>query len=336
MGLRAVDQVVEDVARNSKAPPERRRCRDGDRAYARYRAALRCGRLGKNACGIAETELQKFAFGRSRRTALRIRGEVGKDVMQAVILCGGRGTRLHEETSLKPKPMVPIGNHPILWHLMRRYRAYGIRKFVLCLGYKGEVIRDYFLNFRHYNADLEVDLASGAVTLLADHDVDWQVRLVDTGLAALTGARIRRVTPHIDSPRFFATYGDGLADIDLDQLLQFHERQGKLVTVTAVRPPSRFGELLVEGALVRRFSEKPQTGAGWINGGFFVIEQAALASFPDREELSLEADVLEDMAARGQLAVYKHEGFWQCMDTYREMQLLNEIWASGNVPWAKL
>jgi glucose-1-phosphate cytidylyltransferase len=255
--------------------------------------------------------------------------------MQAVILCGGRGTRLHEETNLKPKPMVPIGGRPILWHIMRRYRAYGIRDFVLCLGYKGDVIRDYFLNFRHYNADIEVDLSDGAVSLLARHDVDWRVRLVDTGLEAMTGARIRRVQQHIDAPRFFATYGDGLADIDMQSLLRFHEEQGKLITVTAVRPPSRFGELLVDGALVRSFSEKPQTGAGWINGGFLVIERAALASFADREDLSLEAHVLEDMAAQGQLAVYKHEGFWQCMDTFREMQLLNEIWAAGQVPWAK-
>jgi len=255
--------------------------------------------------------------------------------MQAVILCGGRGTRLHEETNLKPKPMVPIGGYPILWHIMRRYRAYGVRDFVLCLGYRGDVIRDYFLNFRHHNTDVEVDLANGGVTMLAKQDLDWRVRLVDTGLEAMTGARIRRVQAHIDAPRFFATYGDGLADIDLNNLMRFHEEQGKLVTVTAVRPPSRFGELLVDGALVRSFSEKPQTGAGWINGGFLVIERKALASFPDREELSLEADVLEDMAAQGELAVYKHEGFWQCMDTYREMQLLNEIWASGHVPWTK-
>jgi glucose-1-phosphate cytidylyltransferase len=255
--------------------------------------------------------------------------------MQAVILCGGRGTRLHEETNLKPKPMVPIGGHPILWHIMRRYRGFGVRDFVLCLGYKGEVIRDYFLNFRHYNTDIEVDLANGAVTPLAQQEIDWRVRLVDTGLEAMTGARIRRVRDHIDAPRFFATYGDGLADIDLASLLRFHEEQGKLITVTAVRPPSRFGELLVDGALVRSFSEKPQTGAGWINGGFLVIERAALVSFPDREDLSLEAHVLEDMAAQGQLAVYKHEGFWQCMDTYREMQLLNEMWTAGHVPWAK-
>ena len=255
--------------------------------------------------------------------------------MQAVILCGGRGTRLHEETSFRPKPMVPIGNHPILWHIMRHYRAYGIRDFVLCLGYKGEVIRDYFLNFRHNNADLEVDLTSGEVTLLSQEKVDWRVRLIDTGLEAWTGTRIRRIIRHIQSDCFFATYGDGLANIDLDELLSFHREQGKQVTVTAVRPPSRFGELLVDGAMVRSFIEKPQTGAGWINGGFFVFERSALDGFPDDDNLSLESTVLEKMAARGELAVFKHDGFWQCMDTYREMQHLNDLWASGRVPWAK-
>jgi glucose-1-phosphate cytidylyltransferase len=255
--------------------------------------------------------------------------------MQAVILCGGRGTRLHEETSVRPKPMVPIGDYPILWHIMCHYRAYGVRDFILCLGYKGEVIRDYFLNFRRNNADLEVDLTSGDVTLLSKKEVDWRVRLIDTGLHAMTGARIRRVLRHIQSDRFFATYGDGLANIDLDELLRFHCDQGKQVTVTAVRPPSRFGELLVDGAMVRSFVEKPQTGAGWINGGFFVFERSALDAFPDREDLTLENTVLEDMAARSQLAMYKHEGFWQCMDTHREMQHLNDLWASGHIPWLK-
>jgi glucose-1-phosphate cytidylyltransferase len=255
--------------------------------------------------------------------------------MQAVILCGGRGTRLHEETSFRPKPLVPIGEHPILWHIMRHYRDYGVRDFVLCLGYKGDVIRDYFLNFRRNSTDIEVDLSSGDVTLLSKQDVDWRVRLIDTGENAMTGARIRRISRHIQSDRFFATYGDGLANIDLGQLLRFHQEQGKKVTVTAVRPPSRFGELLVEGALVRSFVEKPQTGAGWINGGFFVFERSALDAFPDREDLSLEAHVLEEMAASHQLAVYKHDGFWQCMDTNREMQHLNDLWASGHIPWVK-
>lgn len=255
--------------------------------------------------------------------------------MQAVILCGGRGTRLHEETNFRPKPLVPIGDHPILWHIMRHYRAYGVRDFILCLGYKGEMIRDYFLNFRRNNSDIEVDLSSGDVTLLSKESIDWRIRLIDTGLNTLTGARIRRITQHIQSDRFFATYGDGLANIDLDDLLRYHREQGKKVTVTAVRPPSRFGELLVEGALVRSFVEKPQTGAGWINGGFFVFERSALDAFPDGEDLSLEATVLEGMAANEQLAVYKHGGFWQCMDTNREMQHLNDLWASGHIPWVK-
>lgn len=255
--------------------------------------------------------------------------------MQAVILCGGRGTRLHEETNFRPKPLVPIGGHPILWHIMRHYRAYGVRDFILCLGYKGEMIRDYFLDFRRNTADIEVDLSSGDVTLLSKQDIDWRVRLIDTGVDANTGARIRRITPHIQSERFFATYGDGLANIDLDELLRFHRAQDKPITVTAVRPPSRFGELLVEGALVRSFAEKPQTGAGWINGGFFVFERSALDTFPEHENLSLEGTVLEKAAAVDQLAVYKHDGFWQCMDTYREMQILNDLWASGQIPWVK-
>ncbi len=255
--------------------------------------------------------------------------------MEAVILCGGRGTRLHEETVVRPKPMVTVGDHPILWHIMSHYRAYGLRDFVLCLGYKGDVIRDYFINYHQNNADIEVDLSSGDIEVLSRKAIDWRVRLVDTGLNAYTGARIRRIARHIRSDRFFATYGDGLSDIDLDKLLRFHREQGKLVTVTAVRPPSRFGELLIEGAVVRSFVEKPQTSEGWINGGFLVIEKAALDYFSDEEDLSLEGTVLETMAASGHLAVYKHDGFWQCMDTYREMQHLNEIWASGNVPWVK-
>lgn len=253
--------------------------------------------------------------------------------MQAVILCGGRGTRLHEATSVRPKPMVPIGPRPILWHIMSHYRRHGVRDFVLCLGHMGDVIRDYFLNYRRLNSDAEVDLATGDVTLMSNEGLDWRVKLVDTGQDAMTGARIRRAAPHIQGDRFFATYGDGLSNIDLHQLLAFHKAQGKQVTVTAVRPPSRFGELLVEDGLVHSFNEKPQTGAGWINGGFLVFERSALAEFPDTEELSLEGDVLKGMAEKRQLSVFEHNGFWQCMDTYREMQLLNDMWVGGHAPW---
>ena len=227
--------------------------------------------------------------------------------MQAVILCGGRGTRLHEETSLRPKPMVPIGGHPILWHITPLSSLWpGISSCALVQ--RGRHPRLSIFNTT--NADVEVDLSSGDVTLLSGDDIDWRVRLVDTGMDAMTGARIRRIGRHIGSDRFFATYGDGLANIDLDRLLHFHTQQGKKVTVTAVRPPSRYGELLVDGALVRSFAEKPQTGAGWINGGFFVFERAALKDFPDHEDLSLEATVLEQMAADGHGSVQARR-LWQ-------------------------
>jgi glucose-1-phosphate cytidylyltransferase len=253
--------------------------------------------------------------------------------MQAVILCGGLGTRLREETEFKPKPMVEIGSRPVLWHIMRHYRTHGVRDFVLCLGYKGEMIRDYFLNYRHRNVDVAVNLSDGTVTVLDGEKIDWRVTLVETGDLTMTGARIRRARKFITGDRCFATYGDGVSNIDVTKLLAFHVAHGKMVTVTAVRPPSRFGELEVEGVNVRTFVEKPQTSAGWINGGFFVFETRMIRELPDGEDLVLERDVLEKLANERQLAVYQHPGFWQCMDTYREMQLLNELWASGAAPW---
>lgn len=253
--------------------------------------------------------------------------------MQALILCGGLGTRLREETEFKPKPMVEVGPRPVLWHIMRHYRTHGVRDFVLCLGYKGDAIRDYFLNYHHYNVDFTVDLADGAVTILDGEKLDWRVTLVETGDLAMTGARIRRAHKFITEDRFFATYGDGVSNVDLTKLLAFHTAQGKSATVTAVRPPSRFGELQVEGAAARAFTEKPQTSAGWINGGFFVFETKMVAAWSDDDALVLERDILEKLSMQGQLAVYQHPGFWQCMDTYRELQLLNELWASGAAPW---
>ena len=255
------------------------------------------------------------------------------NVMQAVILCGGLGTRMREETEFRPKPMVLIGERPILWHIMRHYRSYGVRDFVLCLGYKGEVIRDYFLNYRLHNGDIEIDLETGKIDILRGDKVDWRVRLVDTGAELYTGARLRLAAPYLTSDCCLATYGDGVSTVDIGQLLAFHRASGKQATVTAVRPPSRFGELQIDGSLIRSFNEKPQTGAGWINGGFMVFESALLRTLPETPDLSLEVNVLEDLAARQQLAVYTHEGFWQCMDTYREMQLLNGMWASGAAPW---
>jgi glucose-1-phosphate cytidylyltransferase len=240
---------------------------------------------------------------------------------------------MREETEFKPKPMVTIGDRPILWHIIQHYRAYGVRDFVLCLGYKGEVIRDYFLNYRVYNGDIEIDLATGKIDVLRQDKLDWRVRLIDTGAESLTGARLRLASHHLKGGCCFATYGDGVSTVDIDRLLAFHRTSGKQATVTAVRPPSRFGELQIDGSLIRSFNEKPQTGAGWINGGFMVFETACLRTLPENVDLSLEATVLEGLAAKQQLAVYTHEGFWQCMDTYREMQLLNGLWASGSAPW---
>jgi glucose-1-phosphate cytidylyltransferase len=253
--------------------------------------------------------------------------------MEAVILCGGLGMRIREETEFKPKPMVTIGGRPILWHIMQYYRSFGVRDFVLCLGYKGEVIRDYFLNYRAHNGDVEIDLATGQLKILREDKVDWRVRLVDTGADSLTAARLRIASAQVKEDCCFVTYGDGVSTVNLDKLLAFHRDSGKQATVTAVRPASRFGELQIEGNLVHSFTEKPQTGAGWINGGFMVFETAFLRALSENLDLSLEGLVLEELAARKQLAVFPHDGFWQCMDTYREMQLLNEMWAGGNAPW---
>lgn len=252
-----------------------------------------------------------------------------------VILCGGLGTRLREETEFKPKPMVEIGDKPILWHIMKHYHGAGSRNFVLCLGYKGDVIRDYFLNYRRYNSDFAVDFGAGSIETLSNgYDEDWRVVLAETGKDTLTGARIRKALRYVQGTTFFATYGDGLSDVDLAALLAHHRQSGKLATVTAVHPSSRYGELSIAEGVLKTFAEKPQTTAGWINGGFLVFEKAAF----DRvrlgdDQVSLEKGVLESLAAENQLAVYQHPGFWQCMDTYREMQLLNEMWSKGNAPW---
>jgi glucose-1-phosphate cytidylyltransferase len=255
--------------------------------------------------------------------------------LSVVILCGGLGTRLREETEFKPKPMVEIGGRPILWHIMKHYRHYGARHFVLCLGYKGEAIRDYFLNYPLRNADFEIDLATGAVETLSDRsEEDWRVVLAETGRDSLTGARMRQALRYVNGDLFFGTYGDGVSDIDLDRLLAHHVAGGKLATVTAVRPSSRFGELSISGGLVRRFREKPQVTEGWINGGFFVFHRRALELVRPTDNVPLEEAVLEQLANQGQLAVYQHHGFWQSMDTFREMQLLNDMWASGRSPWA--
>jgi glucose-1-phosphate cytidylyltransferase len=254
--------------------------------------------------------------------------------MKVVILAGGLGTRLREETEFRPKPMVEIGGRPILWHIMKTYSRYGHTDFVVCLGYKGDVIRDYFLNYETHNRDFTVTLGTGRREIHDGHGEDgWRVTLAETGEKTNTGGRIKRVAPYLKQGTFMASYGDGVADIDLGGLLECHRRQGKLATVTAVRPSSRYGELQFESETVTVFQEKPQVHEGWINGGFFVFEPEVIEWIRGDDE-SLEVGLLTRLADHRQLAVYRHAGFWQCMDTYREMQSLNSMWESGTAPWA--
>lgn len=258
--------------------------------------------------------------------------------MEAVILCGGLGTRLREETEFRPKPMVAIGGRPILWHIMRRYAAFGVKRFILCLGYKGDEIRNYFLSYRYYKADFSIRLDTGEIAVDAAANEDWEVVLAETGNHSLTGSRIASALKHVRGKTFFATYGDGVADVDIDALLAHHKASGKGATLTSVLPPSRFGEIMTKNGTVEFFAEKPQVAAGAINGGFFVFEKAVLRKYLPRNYLenphcTLEGDVLTRLAQDGQLAAYEHPGFWQCMDTHREMELLNSIFYKGNPPW---
>jgi len=257
------------------------------------------------------------------------------DNLETLLLCGGLGTRLREETEFKPKPMVEIGGRPILWHIMKIYRNSGVKSFTVCLGYKGDVIRDYFLHYQSRARDSEVDLSTGAVTTLnvSNNQADWKVVLAETGMDSLTGLRIKKALRYIKNDTFLATYGDGLANIDLEALVDHHKKMGRLATVSAVHPSSRFGELQLDGHVVSSFQEKPQVDNGWINGGYFVFEKKAFDLLGDNENVSLEDGLLVKLASMGQLAVYRHDGFWQCMDTYREAQLLNSLWDSGSAPW---
>lgn len=252
--------------------------------------------------------------------------------MKAVILAGGKGTRIAEETVTRPKPMVEIGGRPLLWHLMSIYAAQGVNDFVVACGYRGEFIKEYFASFFLHHSDFTIDLKDGSRDLLSASAPDWRVSVVDTGLETMTGGRIRRLRPLLQGETFMATYGDGLGAVDLRGLLAFHRAHGRIATVTAVRPPARFGNLAMEGDRVREFAEKPQTGEGWINGGFFVFEPALFDYIAD-DMTSLEQGPLERLAAEGQLMAFRHEGFWQPMDTVRERQLLESLWASGEAPW---
>jgi glucose-1-phosphate cytidylyltransferase len=230
--------------------------------------------------------------------------------------------------------MVEIGAHPIIWHIMRHYCTFGHKDFLLCTGYRGDMIKEYFLNYRELVSDLEIDLETGVTKVLGGAEkLDWKVRIQDTGIDTLTGSRIKAALKYLDDDLFLATYGDGVSDIDIDALVDHHHKEGKLATVTAVRPSSRFGELDLDGDRVHTFIEKPQTGEGWINGGFFVFHKTVFETLPDSQDLPLEGGVLEDLAGQGQLSAYRHTGFWQCMDTYRELCLLENYWRQGRAPW---
>ncbi len=248
--------------------------------------------------------------------------------MKVILLAGGFGTRLAEYTDVIPKPMVPIGGKPILWHIMNSYAHFGHNDFYVALGYKATVVKEYFLNYRALNADFSVNLGSGIVTPHQIDSVDWSVTLVNTGEATMTGGRVKRLQSFIGNETCMLTYGDGLADIDMDALLEFHRSHGKMVTVSAVRPTARFGELEIDGDSVRSFKEKPQLHEGWINGGFFVIEPGFF-DLIDGDGVMLEREPLERAVALGELMSYRHNGFWHCMDTKRDHELLESSWAKG-------
>lgn len=252
--------------------------------------------------------------------------------MKVAILAGGLGTRLAEYTEAIPKPMVPIGGHPILWHIMQRYAAFGHKNFVLALGYKANVVKEYFLNHRALNSDFTVHLGSGKIETLQSGDLDWSVTLADTGERSMTGGRLKRLQRYLSDGTFMLTYGDGVASIDIARLLEFHRSHKKLVTVTAVHPVARFGELTLNGDRVTAFREKPQVVEGWINGGFFVCEPEFL-EFIEGDDTVLEAGPLEKAAAVGELMAYRHDGFWQCVDTKRDRDYLDGLWRQGDAPW---
>jgi len=254
--------------------------------------------------------------------------------MKVVILAGGFGTRLAEETFAIPKPMVQIGQHPMLWHIMKFYASYGFAEFVVALGYKADVVKNFFLHFADMESDLSIDLATGTVERRRRHQEAWKVHLIDTGLNTQTGGRVRRLAPIIGGETFMLTYGDGVSDVPLDRLLSFHRSEGKPVTVTALPAPARFGGIAFDGDRIARFAEKRAGGDGWINGGFMVMEPSVFDHL-SRDEDILEIELLERFGRTGQLAAYKHAGFWQCMDTQRDRHSLEQLWASDAPPWKR-
>ncbi len=252
--------------------------------------------------------------------------------MKVAILAGGYGTRLAEETEIRPKPMVEIGGMPILWHIMRHYDHFGFKEFIIALGYKGEYIKRYMLDYYALQSNLTVHLKTGEVEMDGGYVPDWTVHLIDTGIPTQTGGRIKRLAPYIGNETFMLTWGDGVSDVNLHDLLDFHRSHGKLATMTAVRPPARYGHLVFDGDRVAKFTEKPQIGEGWINGAFFVLEPGVF-DYIDGDDTVWEHEPLERLAADGQLMAYRHTSFWQCMDTLREKYILQRLWESGDAPW---
>lgn len=255
--------------------------------------------------------------------------------MKVAILCGGKGTRLKEETVFRPKPLVGIGEKPILWHIMNLYSFYGFKDFILCLGYQGEMIKQYFLNYELMNSDFTVEFSREyQISLHKKPCLDWRVTLADTGMESMTGCRLKKIENYIgDDPDFMVTYGDGLANVNVQELAAYHRNHGAIATVTGVRPLSRFGELDVVEDRVQEFREKTQVKQGWINGGFFVFRREFFSYLTSEEACVLEQEPLERLARDGQLRIFKHGGFWQCMDTYRDMEQLNQLWRGGKAPW---
>lgn len=252
--------------------------------------------------------------------------------MKVIILAGGLGTRLSEYTESIPKPMVAIGGKPIIWHIMSTYAKFNHKDFYIALGYKAEVIKEYFLNYKALNSDFTVDLSDGEIISHQKDDVDWKVTLLNTGLNSMTGGRVKRMKKFIGNETFLLTYGDGVADIDIDKLIKFHKSHGKMATVSAVHPSARFGELDIENNNVSSFKEKPQVAQGWINGGYFVLEPDFF-DFIENDDTILEKEPLEQVAKKGELMAYQHNGFWQCMDTKRDRDTLEILWENNRAPW---
>lgn len=252
--------------------------------------------------------------------------------MKAVILAGGLGTRISEETGVRPKPMVEIGGHPVLWHILKIYASHGIQDFVICLGYKGYLIKEYFANYFLHMSDVTFDLARNEMEVHQRHAEPWRITLVDTGEQTQTGGRLRRVREYLGDEDFCFTYGDGVSDVDITALIDFHRRQGRKATLTAIQPPGRFGALDMSGNLITSFEEKPQGDGSWINGGYFVLSPKAL-DLIEGDQTVWERGPLEQLARENQLSAYRHDGFWQCMDTLRDKALLESLWQSGEAPW---